>query len=133
MRFDIDSYLGVHATAVTTRSKRAEILANNLANADTPGFKARDFDFKQAMQQAMTDTGISSGMKTTHAKHIRTSDSINGAELMYRSPMQPSVDGNTVDSQVEKSQFLQNALQYQASLMFLSGKIKTLKTALKGE
>lgn len=134
MRFDLDQIFGVHQQGVRIRSKRAELLANNMANADTPGFKARDVDFKQALQQAQT--GMPSGsLKTTNAKHISsgTTWENNSSELLYRNPIQPSVDGNTVDTQYEKAQFVQNAIQYQTSLHFLSGKIKSLKTAIKGE
>ncbi|WP_455203191.1 flagellar basal body rod protein FlgB [Kaarinaea lacus] len=134
MRFDLDQIFGVHQQGVRIRSKRAELLANNMANADTPGFKARDVDFKQALQQAQA--GMSSSLlKTTNAKHM-SSGAVwenNSSELLYRNPIQPSVDGNTVDSQYEKSQFVQNAIQYQTSLNFLSGKIKSLMTAIKGE
>ena len=134
MRFDLDSVFGIHEQAVRVRERRAELLAGNLANADTPNYKARDVDFKQLLQEAKAGDQ-SSGMKITNAKHQQTEGFAAGmnAELLYRNPLQPSVDGNTVDSQVEKSQFIQNAMQYQASLSFLSGKIKSLMTAIKGE
>jgi len=134
MRFDLDNVFGIHEQAVRVRERRAELLASNLANADTPNYKARDVDFKQLLQEAKAGDQ-SSGMKTTNVKHQQAEGFAAGmnAELLYRNPLQPSVDGNTVDSQVEKSQFIQNAMQYQASLSFLSGKIKSLKTALKGE
>jgi flagellar basal-body rod protein FlgB len=134
MRFDLDKVFGVHQQAVRIRSQRAELLAGNLANADTPNYKARDIDFKQILQQTESASGTVQ-MKSTQAKHLQT-DGFAGdmnAELMYRNPLQPSVDGNTVDSQQEKAQFIQNAIQYQVSLSFLSGKIKSLMTALKGE
>ena len=134
MRFDLDNVFGVHEQGVRIRERRAELLASNLANADTPNYKARDIDFKQALAQAEAGTNPAR-MKNTHAKHLQTDGTATGmnTELMYRNPLQPSVDGNTVDSQQEKAQFIQNAMQYQASLSFLSGKIKTLKSALKGE
>ena len=134
MRFDLDKVFGVHEQGVRIRERRAELLASNLANADTPNYKARDIDFKQALQQAEAGSNPAR-MKSTHAKHLQADSFAVGmnAELLYRNPLQPSVDGNTVDSQQEKAQFIQNAMQYQSSLSFLSGKIKTLKTALKGE
>jgi len=133
MRFDLDKVFGIHEQGVRIRERRAELLAGNLANADTPNYKARDIDFKQVLQQAEAGTNTTQ-MKITNAKHLQT-DGFAGmsAELLYRNPFQPSVDGNTVDSQQEKAQFIQNAMQYQASLSFLSGKIKSLKSALKGE
>lgn len=134
MRFDLDKVFGIHQQGVRLRAQRAELLASNLANADTPNYKARDIDFKQVLQQ--TESAASAAnMKTTSSKHLQSNGFANGmnAELQYRNPLQPSVDGNTVDTQHEKAQFIQNAVQYQVSLSFLSGKIKSLMTALKGE
>jgi flagellar basal-body rod protein FlgB len=134
MRFDLDKVFGVHEQGVRIRERRAELLASNLANADTPNYKARDIDFKQVLQQAEAGANTTP-MKSTHAKHMHADGFAAGmsAELMYRNPLQPSVDGNTVDSQQEKAQFIQNAVQYQTSLSFLSGKIKSLMSAIKGE
>jgi flagellar basal-body rod protein FlgB len=134
MRFDLDKVFGVHQQGVRIRAQRAELLASNLANADTPNYKARDIDFKQVLQQTESASNTQA-MKNTNAKHLQADGFSGGVstELMYRNPLQPSVDGNTVDSQQEKAQFIQNAVQYQVSLSFLSGKIKSLMTALKGE
>lgn len=134
MRFDLDKAFGLHQFGMQVRSKRAELLANNIANADTPNFKARDIDFKQAMQQAIEPKQMAQ-LKTTNAKHIKTGVAMGGltAELLYRTPLQPSVDGNTVDTNVEKSEFSKNSIQYQASVKFLTGRIKGLLMALKGE
>ncbi len=134
MRFDLDKAFGLHQYGMLVRSKRAELLANNIANADTPNFKARDIDFKQAMKQALEPNGVAR-MKTTNPKHISSGVAVGdfSAELLYRNPLQPSIDGNTVDSQLEKSEFSQNAIQYQASVKFVTGRIKSLLTAIKGE
>ena len=134
MRFDLDKTFGVHQQGLLVRAKRAELIAGNMANADTPDYQARDIDFKQFLQQAQHASDASS-LKTTHHAHINPGASIGGisAEIMYRVPMQPSIDGNTVDTQLEKAKFAENSLQYQASLKFLTGKIKSLKTAIKGE
>ena len=134
MRFDLDNAFGIHQQALLLRSKRAEILAANLANVDTPGYSARDIDFKSAMRTTYSNLQTEhsySDAKTNSDNHVL----VNGqaVELMYRNPMQPSVDGNTVDAQVEKSQFASNAIQYQVSLQLLTGKIKSLLTAIKGE
>ena len=134
MRFDLDKAFGIHQHGMLLRAKRAELLANNIANADTPNFKARDIDFKQAMKQAIEPSGMAQ-LKTTNPKHISTGVAMGNlsAELLYRNPLQPSVDGNTVDSHLEKSEFTQNAIQYQASVKFVTGRIKSLLTAIKGE
>lgn len=134
MRFDLDKMFGIHQQGLLIRSKRAELIAGNLANIDTPNYKARDIDFKQALQQTQ-NTQLDQGLKTTHRRHISTGITMGNlsAELQYRNPMQPAIDGNTVDAQREKAVFTQNAIEYQASLRFLSGKIKAIKSALKGE
>jgi len=133
MRFDLDSVFGVHELAVLIRSERAEILAGNLANADTPNFKARDIDFGRVLQDAQAGLEMRR-IKVTNSKYIQAGGTATVAtELLYRNPLQPSVDGNTVDTQLEKAQFIENAVQYQASLNLLSGKIKTLMAAIRGE
>jgi len=134
MRFDLDKAFGIHQFGMQVRSKRAELLANNIANVDTPNFKARDIDFKQALQQAIEPKAMAQ-LKTTNPKHIRTGVEMGNlsTELLYRIPLQPSIDGNTVDSNFEKSEFSKNAIQYQASVKFVTGRIKSLLTALKGE
>jgi flagellar basal-body rod protein FlgB len=132
MPMNLDHYLGYLGNALELRGKRAEVLASNMANADTPHYKAQDFDFKAALSQAQ---GEQMNMRTTRAGHI----SPNGAgaglqpQLQYRIPNQPSLDGNSVDVQLEKSAFTENAVQYQATLSFLDSRIKGLMAALRGE
>ena len=133
MPITIDSALGIHPQALTLRSQRAEVLAANLANADTPNYKARDIDFKSVLSAAQNATGTALPLAASNAAHIQPLASQSQAELLYRNPRQPSVDGNTVDSQVEYTEFARNALQYQSSLTFLSGRIKTLLTAIRGD
>jgi flagellar basal-body rod protein FlgB len=134
MPINFDSALGIHADALRVRSQRAEMLASNLANADTPNYKARDLDFQSAMKMAM-DSQSPSSLKATNSKHFSTQ--VNSLSMspavQYRSVMQDSLDGNTVDTQVEQSQFMENAVQYQASLEFLGGKFTSLRKAIKGE
>lgn len=134
MAISLDSALGIHEQALQARVKRAEVLANNLANADTPGFKARDVDFSSMMEQAKQGMG-GVGMEKTHERHMDTSSGSMGmpSELLYRVPHQPSVDGNTVNSQQEQARFMRNAMDYQASFEFLNGKINGLKKALSGQ
>ena len=135
MAISLDSAMGIHEQALHARVKRAEVLANNLANADTPGFKARDIDFSSMMEQARQSLGGVS-MEKTHERHMDTSsDGPMGqsSELLYRVPHQPSVDGNTVDAQQEQARFMRNAMDYQASFEFLNGKINGLKKAISGQ
>ena len=130
---DIDPF-GNHAKALALRSRRNEVLASNIANADTPGYKARDFDFRSAMQAAQTGNG-SLAMTTTNAQHMRvTRGGAPGADpaIAYRIPHQPSVDGNTVEADVEQANYAENVVGYQASLMFLNRKIRGLQLAIKG-
>jgi flagellar basal-body rod protein FlgB len=127
----MDNLFGIHATALKLRASRAELLAANIANADTPGYKARDIDFKNTLKLAGSN---SSDMKTTDARHITSAGTTKmGAEILYRVPTQPSLDGNTVDLQTERSAFMENSMMYQASLRFLNGKISGLMTAIRGE
>jgi len=127
----MDNLFGIHATALKLRANRAELLAANIANADTPNYKARDIDFKHALKQAGTN---SSDMVTTNARHINSAGTSKmGAEILYRAPNQPSLDGNTVDLQTERAAFMENSMMYQASLRFLNGKISGLMTAIRGE
>jgi len=136
MRFDIDNLFGIHQQSILIRSKRAEILAGNLANADTPNYKARDIDFKAALSQSM-NASSATRMTLTNPKHISNRDTLTsggvGMELQYRTPFQPSIDGNTVDAQREKAQFATNSMQYQARLQFLTGRIKSIMSAIRGE
>ncbi len=129
---NIDKAFGIHAVALQLRARRAEVLAANLANADTPNYKARDLDFKAALKAA-AGRESAAALRTTHPRHIGGQGNAGGVELRYRVPTQPSADGNTVDTQREQAAFAENALQYQASLTFLNGKIRSLKTAIKGE
>jgi len=131
MPISFDSALGVHQKALAFRSQRAEIIASNIANADTPGYKARDIDFKAAM--ASVDMQSAGSLALTNSKHIQINTSENKPEVLYRTPNQSSLDGNTVDGLLEKGAFAENALRYQASLTFLEGKFRGMMAAIKGE
>ena len=134
MRFNLDAYLGVHQQALLIGARRTEVLANNLANADTPGFKARDIDFKAALAAA-GDPGAPLPMAQTSSLHLATSGTEGGADgaLRYRTPLAPSLDGNTVEPQLEQAAFAENAVRYQATLTFLNGKFRSLMTAITGQ
>lgn len=123
--------LGIHSSALQLRAARAEILANNLANSDTPGFKARDINF-QAVLAGEVSARNSVAMQRTHTGHL-IGRSQRDDELLYRNPIQPSIDGNTVDSQMEQALFSRNSMNYNASFEFLSGKFKGMKGAIRGE
>lgn len=135
MPLQINAYLGVHPQALKLSAQRNELLATNLANADTPNFKARDVDFKSALADAagsslqMTQTG------SAQAQHIALAANTpnHAAQTMYRVPLAPALDGNTVDAHVEQANFAQNAVRYQASLQFISGKFRSLMTAITGQ
>ena len=130
MAINLDKLMGFHQKAMQVRTQRMEVIAGNLANANTPGYKARDIDFKQAMKSAQQSSG--QNLVRTHDNHIKGSMQSSG-ELKFRMPDQPDTgDGNTVDVQVERNTFLDNGLRYQAGMEFLNGKISGMKKAIKG-
>ena len=132
MAITFDKALGIHEHALHARVRRAEVQANNLANADTPGFKAQDIDFQAMLQQAQASQDMK--MAKSHSGHMDLEGAgAEGGELLYRLPHQPSVDGNTVDAQQEQSRFMRNAMEYQASFQFLSSKFSGLSKAISGE
>lgn len=136
MLINLENALGIHEKAMRLYAERSAVLASNLANADTPGFKARDIDFRSELGQAKGAMGKAGKMLATHAKHFGMGagkDSNSDFELLYRQPLQPSLDGNTVDTQQEQAAFTENAMRYIASMTFLSGQFKGLRTALRGE
>ena len=136
MRIGIDNALGIHPQALELRASRTEILARNIANADTPGFKAKDIDFHSvlATQTSKQTQGLNASMAKTNSEHP-TDQSMDASVpgLSYRIPLMPSLDGNTVEAQVEQAEFAENSLQFQASLRFLNGKLSGLMTAIRGE
>ena len=131
MPVSLDKVFGIHAQALQLRAQRGELLASNLANADTPGYKAKDLDFKAALNHAQGQQ--SAALNTTHSSHKGSLAGTGSAHHMYRVPDQSSLDGNTVNTQVEQTKFAENAVRYRASLQFLNGKISSLMTAIKGE
>ena len=131
MAINFQQALGIHPQTLAVRAKRAEVISSNIANADTPGYKAKDMDFKAALAQASQKQ--QSSMSRTHAKHFDIRSELNNG-VQYRTPDQPDTgDGNTVDAQVERNLYLENSMQYQASLQFMTSKIKGLQKAIKGQ
>lgn len=113
-----ETLFGVHGAALEVRAQRMGVLASNIANASTPGFKARDIDFKAALAAVEGSQDQAGGI---------------GDALKYRVPIQTSLDGNTVELNQEQTAFAENAVQYQTTLSFLNGRISTITRALKGE
>ena len=129
----LDDALRFHQTALNLRAYRQQVLAGNIANADTPNFKARDIDFSSTLQSALSLHPGNSGLTTTSPRHLGAgADNPAGLRVLYRTPHQPSLDGNTVDMDVERTQFADNAIHYEANLTFISGQIKTMLAAIQG-
>ena len=134
MAISFDKAFGVHPHAMLIRSQRAELLATNIANADTPGYKAKDVDFASALKAAKSNQQSGNTMVRTNEKHLAGGSRFVGNSEMFRTPNQADTgDGNSVDIQVERNLYVQNALEYQASLQFLGGKFSSLKKALGGQ
>jgi flagellar basal-body rod protein FlgB len=127
----LDDVFGIHEQALKLRARRGEVLAANLANADTPGFKARDIDFRKVLDQQLAPPPVR--LAATRASHIQGHRAdLAPSQLQYRVPQQVSLDGNSVEIEAEQARFGANALQYQASLGFIDGTIKRLMTAITG-
>ncbi|MFT4607483.1 MAG: flagellar basal-body rod protein FlgB [Urechidicola sp.] len=134
MPINFERAFAIHDDAMIMRGKRASVLASNIANADTPNYKARDIDFQSMLKQANNQQTSSLNMVSTHHEHINLNSASHfSTSLKYRNPLHASLDGNTVDSHVEQSKFSENALQYQTSFTFLNGSVKGIIKALKGE
>lgn len=137
----LDNALGFHQTALRIRANRQELIAANIANADTPNYKARDIDFKAALNNAMTGASAATkgDMVKTSPLHLSGNAMASGqmaalpGEPQYRKMIQGSVDGNTVDMDVERNQFIDNAVRYEASLTMLNGQLKKLMVAIQGQ
>ena len=129
----IDAHLEVKRTALNTRAYRQELLASNIANADTPNYKARDIDFKGALESALAGRMDGSlNLVRTSSRHL-ASDSGQAlpVQVKYRTEYQPNVDGNTVNMDVERAAFAENAMQMEALLTFVRSDLGTLQTAMQ--
>lgn len=134
MKIGLDNALGVHPEALSLRAQRTQLLANNIANADTPGFKAKDIDFYKVLQDQTQQMDRSVNMRTTHTGHQAANDARPISEdAQYRVPLMPTLDGNTVDGQIEQTEFTQNSMQFLTSLRVLNGRFNGLLTAIRGE
>ncbi|MES2934960.1 MAG: flagellar basal body rod protein FlgB [Pseudomonadota bacterium] len=134
----LDDYLRFHETALSLRGQRQQVLASNIANADTPNYKARDIDFANAIQGAMAkasgNASNPSTLKLTAPAHLggNAGAGPTGTPLLYRPMVQGSVDGNTVDMDVERNQFADNAIRYEAGITIISLQIKHMLAAIQG-
>lgn len=129
----LDKTFDVYTNALRLQGRRAEVLANNIANSETPGFKARDIDFSKELKKSQQFQDLDVRLEKTTTQHLGLLNSTAVGDLQYRIPTQVSVDGNTVDMDQEKVAYAANALGYQASLSFLSGDIKNMLSAIRGE
>lgn len=133
----LDETLRFHETALALRGQRQQLLASNIANADTPNYKARDIDFNSALNGALargTQTPASEPVKTS-ALHLsgKHDNTIGGSPLLYRSERQGNIDGNTVDVDAERNQFTDNSIRYEAGLTLISAQIKKMLSAIQGQ
>ena len=126
---NIREYLGFHSSALSLRAKRNDILASNIANAATPNYKARDIDFDIEMKKANQIGRLA----VTDSSHIKVFSNKIGDRSLYRDPINPSLDGNTVELSVEQMEFSENVMKYQTTLTFLNKKISGLMSAIRGE
>lgn len=133
MPISFEKAFSIHDDAMIMRSKRSSVLASNIANADTPNYKARDLDFGAMFNRLDRRSGDTLKLAGTHSGHIQADSSSLDQTLKYRNPLHASLDGNTVDSHVEQAKFSENALRYQTSFTFLNSKISGIMKALKGE
>lgn len=129
----LDETLQFNASALKLRADRQQLIAANIANADTPGFKAVDFDFRKALDAA-TKGGPAGAphLAASSAGHIAGKSTSTSAVLAFRTPSQASIDGNSVEMDAERAQFADNAVRYEAALKFLNGQIKTILSAIQG-
>lgn len=137
----IDDYLATHANSLQLRARRTKILATNIANAETPNYKARDLAFAEVMRDVAgsparnlrTSGRSGSALRTTNANHISGSSTTKNAQIMFREPINAALDGNTVDKDQEQARFAENTIRYQASLEFMNSRVSGLISTLKGE
>lgn len=130
----LDAALRFHQEALNLRARRQEVLSSNIAHADTPNYKARDFDFSASLTQAVERGRQSQSMSltTTSSRHLAGEATVmNDAELLYRVPTQSSIDGNTVEMDVERINFADNAVRYESNLTVLSAQIKSMLSAIQ--
>lgn len=130
----LDKELNFHHQALSLRVARQELLSSNVANADTPNFKAKDIDFASVLNQklSLAPSQNQVNLNTTSPMHINSAASgVFGDNILYRVPLQPSADGNTVDMDMERTRFADNAIKYDASIAFLNNEFRNISSALQ--
>lgn len=132
MAISIDKAFGIHENVMHLQTRRAQLLSQNLANSDTPGYKAKDIDFKAALK-SLSNGNLNMPLNTTQSGHIQPKGFFMGVESMYRQPTQSSLDGNTVEPHVEMAEFTENSMRYLMTLRIMSGSINGMLSAIKGE
>ncbi|WP_423681957.1 MULTISPECIES: flagellar basal body rod protein FlgB [unclassified Undibacterium] len=130
----LDDFMRFHETALSVRGQRQQLLASNIANADTPNYKARDIDFTSALNNALQQNArqVTPGLNKTDSQHMGSASAEAGVEPMYRGVSQGNIDGNTVDMDVERNQFAENSLRYEASLTIINMQIRNMLAAIQG-
>jgi len=131
MQTRLDREIGFMEQGLKLRSQRQQVLATNIANADTPNYKAQDIDFNQAMKSALSGSSTNSGLVATNPRHV-TDASQGSAQVQARKQKQNSADGNTVDMDVEQSQFAENALQYETLVTLINSNFKNINSVMQG-
>lgn len=135
MRTLLDNSLAFYQSAINVQAQRQEMLASNIANADTPNYKARDIDFRAALQGALgRSNGSSLTLATTTRGHLPTGQGATMTPFVgYRQEFQSSVDGNTVNMDVERAAFAENSIHYEASLSFINSFLRGMQRAISGQ
>ena len=131
----LDDYLRFNEAALSLRSQRQQLLASNIANADTPQYKARDIDFASALQATMAKSAspaVLAATQPTHLPGLSTDTLPDGTPVQYRGVVQGAVDGNTVDMDVERNQFADNAVRYEAGITMINAQIRSIMAAIQG-
>ena len=124
-----DSAFGIHERALDLRSQRMEVIARNIANVDTPHYKAQDIDFKKVLDDTQSDRRLAA----THSGHVASSEPLSQADRVFTIPFNTALDGNTVEMSVEQAKYGKAAAQYQATLRFLESDISGIRKALRGD
>lgn len=127
----VDSIFGLSEKALELCEQRAVTLSNNIVNSATPNYKARDIDFHKLLHD--TSSSQADGLLVNSDRHMQVSENGQSPQKLYRVPMKENLDGNTVDEEIERKNFLQNSLNYQVSLTFVKNESDRLMKAIKGE
>lgn len=134
MKTQLDSALQFHQSALNLQAQRQQMLASNIANADTPNYKARDIDFRSALKGALGERMGPLALASTSSRHLDVAEQMPfGAYVGYRREFQSSVDGNTVNMDVERAAFAENSVHYEASVTFINGLLRSMQTAISGQ